>query len=202
LSAEHQRIGVLGGTFDPIHIGHIAAAKAAMDCAGLDRVIFMPTGHPPHRPPAAASAEHRLEMTRLATADEDRFDVSDLELRRAGASFTSDTLRELRAVFPSSDLFLILGWDAARLFSSWHEPDQVRALATIIVVARPGSGSPEASEVEAAGLGGPDTILCLEHTPDVSASAIREDVKSGRPIAGKVPPAVEEYIASHHLYVE
>jgi nicotinate-nucleotide adenylyltransferase len=202
LSAEHQTIGVLGGTFDPIHIGHIAAAKAAMDCARLDRVIFMPTGRPPHRPPAAASAEHRLEMTRLATADEDRFDVSDLELRRSGASFTSDTLRELRSLYPSSELFLILGWDAAKLFSSWHEPDQVRSLATIVVVARPGSGSPEASELEAAGLGGPDTILCLEHTPNVSASAIREDVKSGRPIAGKVPPAVAEYIASHHLYVE
>ncbi|TMD32327.1 MAG: nicotinate (nicotinamide) nucleotide adenylyltransferase [Chloroflexi bacterium] len=202
MSAEHERIGVLGGTFDPIHIGHVAAARTAMDCARLDRVIFMPTGRPPHRPPAAASAEHRLEMTRLATADEAHFDVSDLELRRSGASFTSDTLRELRALYPSNEFFLILGWDAARLFSSWHEPDQVRSLATIVVVARPGSGSPEASELEAAGFGGPDTILCLEHTPDVSASAIREDVKSGRSIAGKVPPAVEEYIASHHLYVE
>jgi nicotinate-nucleotide adenylyltransferase len=202
LSAEHERIGVLGGTFDPIHVGHVAAARAAMDCARLDRVIFMPTGRPPHRPPAAASAEHRLEMTRLATADEERFDVSDLELRRSGASFTSDTLRELRALYPHGELFLILGWDAARLFSSWHEPDQVCAMATIVVVARPGSGSPEASELEEAGLGGPDTILCLEHTPNVSASAIREDVKRGRSIAGKVPPAVENYIASHNLYVE
>lgn len=136
-------------------------------------------------------------MTRLATADDERFDVSDLELRRSGASFTSETLRELRALYPSAQLFLILGWDAARLFDSWHEPEQVRELATIVVVARPGSGSPEA-----AALGGPDTILCLEQTPNVSASAIRQDIKNGRSIAGKVPPAVDEYIAAHHLYVD
>jgi nicotinate-nucleotide adenylyltransferase len=173
-----------------------------MECARLDRVIFMPTGQPPHRPRAAVSAEDRLAMTQLATADEERFDVSDLELRRSGASFTSQTLRQLRALHPSAQLFLILGWDAARLFSSWHEPEQVRVLATIVVVARPGSGSPEAAELEAAALGGPDTIVCLEQTPNVSASAIRRDVKNGGSIAGKVPPAVDKYIAAHHLYLE
>ena len=202
MSADPERIGVLGGTFDPIHVGHIAAGSAAVECARLDRVIFVPTGQPPHRPPAAASAEHRLAMTRLATADDERFEVSDLELRRSGASFTSETLRELRALYPSAQLFLILGWDAARLFNSWHEPEQVRALATTVVVARPGSGSPEAAELEAAALGGPDTILCLEQTPNVSASTIRQDVKNGRSIAGKVPPAVEKYMAAHHLYLE
>jgi nicotinate-nucleotide adenylyltransferase len=193
---------VLGGTFDPIHVGHLAAADAAIECARLDRVIFMPTGQPPHRPSAAASPEHRLEMTRLATAGDPRFAVSDIELRRPGVSYTSDTLRELHALHPNAELFLILGWDAARQFSTWHRPEGVRELATIVVVARPGSASPHQAAVEAAGLGGDRVILCLERTPDVSASAIREDTKNGRSIEGKVPPAVERYIATHHLYAE
>jgi len=196
------RIGVLGGTFDPIHIGHLAAATAAIDCARLDRVLFMPSGQPPHRPSAAASAEHRLEMTRLATSDDGRFAVSDLELRRAGVSFTSDTLADLHSLDPRAELFLILGWDAARLFSTWHQPDKVRDLATIVVVARPGSGSPQPADLEAAGLDGDGVIVCPNRTPDVSASTIRKDIKGGRSIMGKVPPAVERYIATHHLYAE
>jgi nicotinate-nucleotide adenylyltransferase len=196
------RIGVLGGTFDPIHIGHLAAATAAIDCAHLGRVLFMPSGQPPHRPSAAASAEHRLEMTRLATTDDGRFAVSDLELRRAGVSFTSDTLADLHSLDPRSELFLILGWDAARLFSTWHEPEKVRELATIVVVGRPGSGSPQPADLEAAGLDGDGVTVCLDRTPDVSASTIRKDIKGGRSIVGKVPPAVERYIATHHLYAE
>ncbi|HAC45750.1 MAG TPA: nicotinate (nicotinamide) nucleotide adenylyltransferase [Chloroflexi bacterium] len=202
MSSTDGRIGVLGGTFDPIHVGHLAAAKAAIECARLDRVLFMPSGQPPHRPSAAASAEHRLEMTRMATSDDARFAVSDFELRRPGVSFTSDTLRDLHALDPGAELFLILGWDAARLFSTWHQPEKVRELATIVVVARPGSGSPRPADLEAAGLDGDGVIVCLDRTPDVSASVIRGDVKGGRSIVGKVPPAVERYIATHHLYAE
>ncbi len=153
MSSGDERIGLLGGTFDPIHVGHLAAANAAAGCARLDRVIFVPTGQPPHRPPAAAAPEHRLEMARLATAEDARFAVSDL-------------------------------------------------LATIVVVARPGSGSPQPADLEAAGLRGSSVILCLERTPNVSASGIRKDIKSGKSITGKVPPPVERYIAAHHLYVE
>ncbi len=202
MSSGDERIGLLGGTFDPIHVGHLAAANAAAGCARLDRVIFVPTGQPPHRPPAAVAPEHRLEMARLATAEDARFAVSDLEVRRPGASFTLETLRELRALRPRGELFLILGWDAARLFKTWHEPETVRSLATIVVVARPGSGSPQPADLEAAGLRGSGVILCLERTPNVSASGIRKDIKSGKSITGKVPPPVERYIATHHLYVE
>ncbi|HEX9098161.1 MAG TPA: nicotinate-nucleotide adenylyltransferase [Candidatus Dormibacteraeota bacterium] len=202
MSSTDGRTGVLGGTFDPVHVGHLAAAVAAIECARLDRVVFMPSGQPPHRPAAAATPEHRLEMTRLATAGDGRFTVSDLELRRPGMSFTSDTLRDLHALDPRADLFLILGWDAARLFGTWHEPDQVRKLATVVVVARPGSASPQPADLEAAGLGGGRVILCLERTPNVSASAIRDDIKHGRSIEGKVAAAVDRYIATHHLYAE
>jgi nicotinate-nucleotide adenylyltransferase len=202
VSSIKGRTGVLGGTFDPVHVGHLAAAAAAIECAGLDRVIFMPSGQPPHRPSAAASPEHRFEMTRLAASADPRFMVSDVELRRPGVSYTSDTLRELHALHPSAELFLILGWDAARLFSTWHRPEGVRELATIVVVARPGSGSPHQSDLDSAGLGGDGVVLCLERTPDVSASGIREDIKNRRSIEGKVAPAVERYIATHHLYAE
>ena len=154
MSSRDERTGVLGGTFDPIHVGHLAAARAAMECAQLDRIIFVPTGRPPHRPPTATEPGHRLEMTRLATSTDKHFEVSDVEVKRPGRSFTSDTLRELHAQHPADQLFLILGWDAARLFKTWHEPDQVRQLATITVVARPGSRSPQQSELDAAGLDG------------------------------------------------
>jgi len=200
MNSARERIGVLGGTFDPIHVGHLAAALSAIACARLDRVVFVPTGRPPHRPPAAAAPDDRLEMTRLATAADERFAVSEIELRRPGASFTSDTLGELRLLHPGAELFLILGWDAARQFSTWHEPEKVRELATTVVVARPGSGSPQPTDVEAAGLDRGRVILCLERTPDVSASGIRRDVANGRSIAGKVVPEVERYIADHHLY--
>ncbi|HXL78297.1 MAG TPA: nicotinate-nucleotide adenylyltransferase [Candidatus Eisenbacteria bacterium] len=200
MSSRDERIGVLGGTFDPIHVGHLAAARAAMECAQLDRIIFVPTGRPPHRPPTATEPGHRLEMTRLATSTDKHFEVSDVEVKRPGRSFTSDTLSELHAQHPEDQLFLILGWDAARLFKTWHEPDRVRQLATITVVARPGSGSPQQSDLDAAGLDGKGVILCLVGTPDVSASEIRQDIKEGRSIEGKVPPAVERYIAAHRLY--
>ncbi len=195
-----MRIGLLGGTFDPIHAGHLAAAKAALDCAELDRVMFIPAAQPPHRPRAIATADDRLEMCRLAIEGDTRFVVSDVELVRGGPSYTVDTLAELRRSHPGDQLLLILGWDAARLFSTWRRPDEVRALATIVVVARPGSAAPRQADLEPAGLGGQGVILCLEPTPDVSASEIRRALASGESIAGKVPAAVERYIAAHHLY--
>jgi len=195
-----SRIGILGGTFDPIHAGHLAAAEAAIACADLDRVVFVPASVPPHRPPAVAQAQQRLEMCRLATAGDQRFAVADVELRREGPSYTVDTLVELHRHHPSDELFLVLGWDAARLFPTWREPDQVRSLASMVIVGRPGSDAPEEAQLKAVGLGGEGVVLCLRPTPDVSASEIRRAVAAGEPISGKVPTPVERYIASHGLY--
>jgi nicotinate-nucleotide adenylyltransferase len=194
------RVGLLGGTFDPFHHGHLAAADAAIDCARLDRVVFIPAAQPPHRTPAVASAEQRLEMCRLGIAGEPRFEVSEVELKRAGPSYTVDTLVEMRRARPEDEMFLILGWDAARLFSTWHRPDEVRGLATIVVVARPGSKSPRESDLGGVGLGRANVVLCLRPTADVSASEIRRAVAAGEPIIDRVPAAVEGYIASHGLY--
>lgn len=193
---------MLGGTFDPIHLGHVAAAQAAIKCAALDQVLLMPTNQPPHRTAAQAPAEYRLDMCRLAASGDRRLECSDIELNRPGPSFTLDTLEALHAERPADELFLILGWDAARLFRTWHEPQRVRELASVVVVGRPGTTSPKATDLKAAGLGGAGVTLCLEHTPAVSASEIRRDVASGRPIEGKVAPGVEQYIRAHHLYAQ
>jgi nicotinate-nucleotide adenylyltransferase len=195
-----QRLGLLGGTFDPVHVGHLAAAEAAIGCARLDRVIFIPAATPPHRAPAVAPAEQRLEMCRLATEGDGRFEVSDVELKRQGPSYTVDTLTELRRRHPGNDLFLILGWDAARLFASWRRPDEVRKLASVVVVGRPGSDSPHKADLSSAKLDGDGVVLCLEPTPEVSASEIRRAVAAGESITGKVPEAVERYITAHRLY--
>jgi nicotinate-nucleotide adenylyltransferase len=194
------RLGLLGGTFDPFHNGHLAAANAAISCARLDRVIFVPAALPPHRSPAVAGAEQRLEMARLGTGGESHFMVSDSELKRGGPSYTVDTLVEMQRQHPNHELFLILGWDAARLFSTWHKPEEVRELASVVVVGRPGSEGPTDEDLKPAGLGGDGVLLCLQPTPDISASEIRKAVAAGEVITGKVPAAVERYIASHHLY--
>jgi nicotinate-nucleotide adenylyltransferase len=195
-----ERIGVLGGTFDPIHTGHVAAAEAAVECAQLDRVLFVPAGNPPHRPAAIAPAADRLEMAMLAVAGNARYAVSDLELHREGPSYTLDTLLELQRAHPDAELFLILGWDAARLFRSWHEPEKVRDLGTVVVIGRPGLEAPGVADLRAVGMDPARTVLCLRATPAVSASEIRRVVGAGNSIEGIVPPAVDAYIAAHHLY--
>jgi nicotinate-nucleotide adenylyltransferase len=194
------RIGVLGGTFDPIHFGHLAAASAAADCAELDRVLFIPSAQPPHRADAIAPAPHRLEMTRLAVTGHESFAVSDIEMRRDGPSYTSDTLVELQRKHPRDELWLILGWDAARLFSTWHEPEKIKQLASFVVVSRPGTPTPHADELTAAGFDPVHVVLCLRHTPDISASELRQAIASGESISQSVPEPVAAYIAAHHLY--
>jgi nicotinate-nucleotide adenylyltransferase len=194
------RIGILGGTFDPIHVGHLAAARVAMECAALDRVLFIPSATPPHRDPADANAEERLEMARLAVAGEPRFEVSDVEVRRGGKSYSSDTVRELKRLHPRDELFLILGWDAARLFRTWHDPDRIRADASIVVIGRPGTEAPTRDDLNAAGLDPGRTVLCLGGTPDISGSELRASLASGQPTGDCLPPAVERYIAERGLY--
>ncbi len=195
-----MRIGILGGTFDPIHVGHLAAGRVAMECAHLDRVLFIPSATPPHRVPAIAGPRERLEMSRLAVAGQKGFGVSDVEITRGGKSYTADTIRELKRAYPGDELFLILGWDAARLFASWHAPEQVRDDASIVVVSRPGSGAPADRDLLAAGLDPEHTVLCQGITPDISGSELRDAIAHREPVDRWLPEAVQRYIAEHHLY--
>jgi len=197
-----MRIGILGGTFDPIHVGHLAAASVAMECAQLDRVLFIPSAQPPHRANALAPAAERLEMCKLAVKGQESFAASDLEVRRGGRSYTAETLAELKRTHPHDELWLILGWDAAKLFATWHEPAKVKQLASFVVVSRPGTPPPRADELTAAGLDPDDVRLCLRHTPDVSSSQVRQAIASGESISESVPDAVARYIAEHRLYMD
>jgi nicotinate-nucleotide adenylyltransferase len=194
------RLGILGGTFDPIHEGHLAAAHFAMECANLDRVLFIPTGRPPHRASALAPEGDRFAMVRLATKDEPRFEVSDMEIRRGGLSYTADTMTELHREHPDDELFLILGWDAARLFRSWHEPDRVASLGSLVILGRPGTEPPTASEMTELGFRPEKVIKCFGGTPNISGSALRGEIAASRPVTGKLPAAVERYIAERGLY--
>lgn len=194
-----SKLGIAGGTFDPIHLGHLAVAAAARDCAGLDRVILVPAAIPPHRGPAAATPEDRLVMARLA-AGGGGFEVSDLEVAREGPSYTLDTLLALTAANPRSELHLVLGWDAAREIGAWHRPRDVLALARLVIVARAGAGLPVPGALRAAGIDPARATLCPGPTPDVSATEIRARVAAGRSIAGLVPDAVARYISERGLY--
>jgi nicotinate-nucleotide adenylyltransferase len=190
----------MGGTFDPVHLGHVAMAEAAADCAGLERVLLIPAAVPPHRAAATATAADRLEMCRIAAAGHPRLEVSDLELRRQGPSYTVDTLRALAAERPDADLHLLLGWDAARDLRSWRSPDEVMRLARLVVVSRPGYPTPTAADLAEAGIDQARTVLCNVPTPDVEATEVRRQVERGDSLAGLVDPAVESYLRRRGLY--
>ena len=196
-----RRLGVLGGTFDPVHIGHLILAEAAREAAALDSVLFVPTGHSWRKPERQVTpGEQRLEMLRLAVEGNEQFAVSDIEVKRPGPSYTHVTLEGLAAEYPGTELFFILGRDALLDLPNWREPARIAELATLLVAERAGeaAGGPEGVQVDASG-----ARIMRVRMPliDVSATDIRERVGQGRPIHYLVPQAVEDYIALHHLYV-
>jgi nicotinate-nucleotide adenylyltransferase len=195
-----MRIGIVGGTFDPIHLGHTALAEWAAECARLDRVLLVPAGQPPHRGDAMAPAKDRLEMCRLAAAGHPRLEVSDVELRRAGPSYTVDTIRELARERAGAELYLVLGWDAARELRTWRDPDTVLSLARLVVVSRPGFPEPTADDVRRSGIDPACVILCGVGTPEVEATDIRRLLETGGSLDGMVDPAVEAYLRRKGLY--
>jgi nicotinate-nucleotide adenylyltransferase len=191
-----QRLGLFGGTFDPPHLGHLALAEWARDRLRLDRVIFMPAGRPPHKRRRDLSAvEHRLAMTRLAVRGEAAFEVSTLEARRSGPSFTLETLRELRAGSPGALWFLLVGEDSLADLPRWYEPEQLVRLATPVVARRPGSRTRRRPRV----LGRP--VVWLDNPGiEVSSSVIRARARAGRTVRYLVPDAVARYLDRHPLY--
>jgi len=203
-----MRIGILGGTFDPIHVGHLEAAAVAGRAFSLDKVLLMPSRTPPHRPTEPrASVFHRFAMTALAASDRG-MSVSDLEVRRDGPSYTSQTLEALhREGIPPSDLFFITGSDAFADVAMWHDYPRILELANFIVVSRP--GAPRASElIPTSHSGKPEhnptapAVFSVEaDTPNVSSTEIRRRVGAGGSLDGLVPPSVAGHIRRHHLYV-
>ena len=190
------RVGVLGGTFDPPHIGHLRVAEAARDTLGLDRVLWVPAATNPlkqGRPQTPAA--HRLAMVRLATADHEAFEVSDLEVAREGVSYTVDTLRALRDARPGLAWTLLVGGDSLASFARWREPEAILDLAALAVYPRPGA--------DLAGV--PSDLLARAKVLDVplldvSSTAIRDLLRAGRSVRYLVPDAVRAYAAEHALY--
>jgi nicotinate-nucleotide adenylyltransferase len=195
------RVGILGGAFNPPHTGHLVCAQEALIQLELDKVVFVPVGQAPHRElPGDPGSEERLEMVELATADDDRFEVSRVEIDREGPSYTADTLRGLREATPEDELFLILGGDQAAALASWHEPEQVLALATVAVAERL-SWSRQAIGIKLGHLAGNRAIRYLDMPIiQVSSSAIRRRAAAGQPIRYLVPDKVAAYIEANGLY--
>ena len=187
---------MFGGTFDPIHLGHLRAAENALEGLELDRVAFIPTGTPPHRAEPRSSALDRYAMTALATAGHPRFAVSDIELRRDGPSYTVDTVAGLRRDSPEADVFVIVGSDTFPEMATWKEHERLLGLCTVAVVARPGETGDRPA------VGGPGTRVARVDGPglDISASTIRGLVRERKSIRYLVPDAVADYIAKRTLY--
>ena len=190
-----MKIGILGGTFDPIHAGHLALARAAKNQFNLSKVLFIPAFIPPHKAAerSMTPAPYRYRMVELAIKGESSFEISHVELDRAEISYTVDTLRTLKAKYPSAELYLILGEDACLEFSTWKDPDQIRMLCRIVVAKRPGW---EKKGV----LAGVDGWIKMNPV-DVSSSSLRIHLIEGRKIGpDQVPSEVLDYIERFGLY--
>ena len=199
-----MNIGVLGGTFDPVHNGHLIVAEEVKARLNLVTVIFVPAGQPwlkADRP--ISPAEHRLQMLRLALPDEPHFKLSAVEIERAGPSYTVDTITELREKLSSEDeLFFILGWENLAELPQWREPSRLIKICYLVAVPRPGSPRPNLKTLEISIPGLSQRVMLLEKPKiDISASDIRERVAQGLSVRHLVPEPVNRYIKEHKLYV-
>ncbi len=216
-----QKIGVLGGTFNPVHYGHLAAAEEIRDRLKLDRVLFIPVHLPPHKQEEdLPSATQRLEMVRLATAGNPHFKVSDIEVKREGLSYTIDTIEALRAASPGAEFFFITGLDSFMEIQTWKDWEKLLTLCCFVVLSRPGYnfkdllkiGFMKQSEKELDALDrGVETQMviesdgikvCLELIPfyDISSTDIRKRTREARTIKYHLPETVENYIIENKLY--
>jgi nicotinate-nucleotide adenylyltransferase len=194
-------IGILGGTFNPPHVGHLVMAQSALDHLDLDRVVLMPVAVPPHKEAREdPGAEERVDLCRLAVGDDDRLEVSTLEVDRGGASYTVDTLRTFHELEPEHDLIFIVGGDMAQSLPAWRDPETILQLARLAVAEREGVRREDIAR-RLNPLHDGDRVLFFDMPRiDVSSSAIRRRVAEGRPIRYLVPDAVADAIAERGLY--
>ena len=210
---KKQPIGIYGGTFDPIHNGHLTIATAMMQTLNLQSVQFIPNNYPIHRDTPVANAQHRLAMLRIATENNPAFIVNDIELNRAGPSYTVDTLKQLREENPSQTLCLLIGEDAFAKINQWHEWESLPDLVHLIIFNRPGVKRPYAPEIEAliqaretkniADLSQQEAGFIMQNISDLidlSATQVRGKLKAGKDVSDDIPEGVCGYIQEHQLY--
>ncbi len=198
-----MRIGVFGGTFDPIHNGHLVVAEECRERLNIDRVLFVPAGLPPHKQARTlTSPHHRMAMVRLAIASNPRFEASSIELGRPGPSYSVDTLRQLRQnQRDGTDVFFIMGADSLKELPSWHDPAGLIASCRLVVVSRPGSPAVDSSHLDNLYLGAKGRVTMLEVPGlDIASSDLRARVAMGRTIRYQSPNEVIAYIESNGLY--
>lgn len=193
-----MRLGFLGGSFDPPHVGHLLAATDACEQLALDQLLFIPAAIQPLKAgQASASPEARLRMVELLAGDDPRFGVDPIEIRRSGLSYTVDTLAALAARHPAAERFFLVGADVEASFPRWREPDRILQLARLVVMVRdtaeePGGAAPRGFP--------PGTTLLRTRRIDVSSTEIRQRIHAGQSIRGFVPEAVAAYIEAERLY--
>jgi nicotinate-nucleotide adenylyltransferase len=220
-----MKLGLLGGSFNPVHNGHLAIARQTREALGLDQVLFIPTSQPPHKPNGSlAPAQDRYEMVRLAIAADPALAISDVEIRRPGKSYSIDTIRLLQQEYGAqTQLFFLIGLDAFLDFPSWRDPVILLELCQFVVLSRPGLSFrslstvrllppipyPSLADLDAGRISrieaplGTQGLTCLKLPPcPISASDIRALIRQGLPVANLLPPSVESYILQHHLYQE
>ena len=215
-----RRIGILGGTFNPIHLGHLAAAEEVRDRLSLETVLFIPSFLPPHKQENIPSAEERYEMVRLAISGNPKFSVSDIEIKRGGRSFTIETIDELREMHADAELFFITGIDSFLEIRTWKEWQRLLGSCTFVILSREGArfsdlallGLDDAAEGELRGLdertlyelrvhmGTAAIVLLAIPRYEISSTDVRDRTRAGRSIKYLLPPAVEAYIIDHKLY--
>ncbi len=194
---KKRRIGLFGGTFDPPHLGHLAAALAALDQLQLDMVLFVVANDPWQKTGAGVEvtlAKHRLEMTKLVVSEFEGLEVDDSEIRRGGPTYTSVTLQEMKELFPEAELFLLVGGDVARELNTWKDSDYIQENAVMVVVDRPGYE-------EATPPNGWNFERVVAETPDIAGTEIRLLSSEGAEVRTMVSEAVKSYIDKHGLYV-
>lgn len=198
-----KKLGIIGGTFNPIHYGHLVAAEFAREAFALNHIVFVPSARPPHKDLGEIlDSQHRLKMVEIAVRDNAYFSVSELEIERRGLSYSVETVADFHRMYPGTEIFFILGIDAFMFMNTWKDTDRLAEMCSMIVVTRPGYHMNPEDERFA----GIPALMWekIEVIPipgfEISSSAIRERVEQGKTIKYLLPPGVEQYIYDHNLY--
>jgi nicotinate-nucleotide adenylyltransferase len=197
-----MRLGLFGGTFDPIHLGHLILAEQCRESCALDRVWFVVAGEPPHKRRERTSVAHRLEMARIAVAGHPAFVVSEIEATRPGPHYSVETLESVRREHPDDELFFLIGADSLNDLPSWRDPVRIAQLASIVVVNRPGIEQADPAKLPAFGPGSREIVLVTIPPIGIASHDLRRRMSNGASIRYMVPRGVQAYIEAQGLYRE